>query len=91
MSDAAIFASELEERSETYQPGDVFLLVTDGVTETRDSSGGEYGEGRLTAVIAGSALLTAQEIRDRVAESLAAFSGGCEPHDDQTIVVIMTS
>ncbi len=91
LSDAAIFASELEERLECYEPGDVFLLVTDGVTETRDTSGREYGEERLTEIFAASASLAAQEIRDRVADNLAAFSSGCEPHDDQTIVVIRTS
>jgi len=91
LSDAAIFASELEERTQSYADGDILVLITDGVTEARDPAGQEYGEDRLTEVIRSAAALTAQEIRDRVVADLAAFGGGEDPHDDQTVVVVRTS
>ncbi len=88
LSDAGIFSRELEERTEPYQPGDVLLLVTDGVTEARDPHGREYGEERLAELLAGTAHLSAEEIRTRLIADLATFGGGEDPHDDQTIVVI---
>lgn len=91
LSDAAIFASELEERTENYREGDIVVLISDGVTEARDPAGQEYGEDRLTEVIRSAAALTAQEIRDRVVAELSAFGEGEDPHDDQTVVVIRTS
>lgn len=91
LSDAAIFATELEERTQNYAQGDIFVLATDGVTEARDPSGNEYGEERLAEVIAGATSSTAEEIRDRIVADLSAFGGGSDPHDDQTVVVIRTS
>ncbi len=91
LSDAAIFASELEERTQNYGGGDILVLITDGVTEARDPAGQEYGEDRLTGVIRSAATLSAQEIRDRVLADLSAFGGGNDPHDDQTVVIIRTS
>jgi phosphoserine phosphatase RsbU/P len=91
LSDAAIFASELEERTQDYRGGDILVLITDGVTEARDLAGQEYGEDRLTEVIRNAAALTAEEIRDLVVGDLSAFGGGADPHDDQTVVVIRMS
>jgi phosphoserine phosphatase RsbU/P len=91
LSDAGVFASELEERTQSYGRGDVLVLVTDGVTEARNPSGEEYGEERLANVIVDASSKTAQEIRDRVNADLLVFGGGQDPHDDQTIVVIRIS
>ena len=91
LSNASIFATELEEFTQPYIPGDVFVLVTDGVTEARNPSGDEYGEDRLSAAIAAAAQLPALAIRDRIMADLSAFGAGTDPHDDQTIVVVRVS
>jgi sigma-B regulation protein RsbU (phosphoserine phosphatase) len=91
LSNAGIFATELEECVQSYAPGDAFVLVTDGVTEARDPSGQEYGEDRLSALIVKTAMLPAREMRDQILADLTAFGAGTEPHDDQTIVVVRTS
>jgi len=91
LSDAAIFASELEESTQDNRGGDILVLITDGVTEARNPAGQEYGEDRLTEVMKNAAGQTAQGIRDRVVADLSAFCGSADPHDDQTVVVIRTS
>ncbi len=91
LSNAGIFATELEEFTQPYIPGDVFVLVTDGVTEARNPAGDEYGEDRLSAAIAAAAQLPALAIRDRIMADLNAFGAGTDPHDDQTIVVVRVS
>jgi serine phosphatase RsbU (regulator of sigma subunit) len=91
LSDAAVFAGELEERTQDYSPGDVIVLITDGVTEARNPSGEEYGEERLISAIAKYCGQSAQEIHEHLVADVSAFSSGADPHDDQTIVVIRVS
>jgi serine phosphatase RsbU (regulator of sigma subunit) len=91
LSDAEVFANELEERTQTYGPGDVLVLVTDGVTEARNPAGDEYGEERLARTIAEASTRSAREIRDQLTADLTSFGGGEDPHDDQTIVVVRVS
>jgi serine phosphatase RsbU (regulator of sigma subunit) len=89
LSHCDLFAEELEEREVTYVPGDVFLFVTDGITECQTTRGEEFGEERLIATLrdlAGEA--TAAGIRDRLVESVRAFAGEAEQVDDQTVVVV---
>ncbi|MFQ5676492.1 MAG: PP2C family protein-serine/threonine phosphatase [bacterium] len=85
---AEVFASELEEKTIAYQPGDVFLLVTDGITEARTAKGGEFGEEKLAGILASNFRAGADEIRDRVLSEVEQFAENTLPHDDQTIVVV---
>lgn len=69
-------------------PGDLLILVSDGVIEAVDGAGGLFGFERLEAAAANlgaaSAFAAIAELRD----ALAAFSGPADPHDDMTIVVL---
>ena len=47
-----LFAHELEEQHLTYAIGDVFLFVTDGITESHGADREEFGEDRLLALFA---------------------------------------
>lgn len=85
---AEVFASELEESEISYQAGDVFLLVTDGVTEAQTAAGGEFGEDKLIEVLSANAALDANNIRDRVLAEVRYFLDDELPHDDQTVVVV---
>jgi serine phosphatase RsbU (regulator of sigma subunit) len=88
LSPEELFATELEEERIHYSPGDVFLFVSDGVTEGKRSSGEEFGEERVMAVLGSSANSPAEGIRDELISSLRLFTGNEEQHDDQTVVVV---
>ncbi len=88
LDSADVFAAELEEQSIEYVSGDVFLFVTDGVTEAKTRGGGEFGEDKLTKVLESSFSCTADEIRDRVLSEVRGFVADSLPHDDQTVVVV---
>lgn len=88
LDDDGIFASELEERIIAYEPGDVFLFVTDGVTEAHNGNGAEFGEDQLAEVLAQNVHNHAEQIRDKVISALKLFANNIEQHDDQTIVVV---
>ena len=83
-----LFANELEECRVTYQPGDVFLFVTDGVTESRNGDGQEFGEMNLMSLLVQHADKNASQLCDQVLRDLQHFVGATLPSDDRTIVVV---
>jgi serine phosphatase RsbU (regulator of sigma subunit) len=82
------FANELEEKTIEYQSGDIFLFVTDGVTEAQGRNGGEFGEESLLKILENNSALSANLIRDRVITAVKQFAGEVNQHDDQTVVVV---
>jgi sigma-B regulation protein RsbU (phosphoserine phosphatase) len=75
------------EQSE-WRAGDVIVLGTDGIWETRNPQGEPYGRARLNETIRKLSDLDAQSICDRIIEELAAFRGGQAQRDDVTLIVI---
>jgi sigma-B regulation protein RsbU (phosphoserine phosphatase) len=90
LENADVFATEMEEQVIPYQPGDIFLFVTDGITEAQTTNGGEFGEDKLSSVLEQSISYSANAIRDRVISEVNEFVADRLPHDDQTIVVVKT-
>jgi serine phosphatase RsbU (regulator of sigma subunit) len=93
LSNHPIFATELEERALSYGPGDVFLFITDGITESLSPEGEDFGEDRVMALLGAlaSSGLAAREIRDRVSSAVRTFSAGLDQADDETVVVVRAS
>ncbi len=84
-----LFASaEYETGTVRLQPGDHLVLFTDGVVEALNTSGEEFGTGRLAALLGESARLEAPEILDRIHRAVVAFSAGAPQHDDITMMVL---
>jgi catechol 2,3-dioxygenase-like lactoylglutathione lyase family enzyme len=67
-------------------PGDIFVLYTDGVTESVNRQGEEFGEQRLAEAIRRHRSLSSQGLTSAIADEIREFS----PHeqaDDITLVV----
>jgi serine phosphatase RsbU (regulator of sigma subunit)/MFS family permease len=88
LSPEDLFSDELEERVVQYQSGDVFVFVTDGLTEGRRNTGDEFGEERLEHLIETSSTMEAAALRDRFIDAVNTFAGSMPQHDDQTVVVV---
>jgi sigma-B regulation protein RsbU (phosphoserine phosphatase) len=71
-------------------PGDRLLLFTDGVTEAASSMEEEFGEERLVELALALRERHAREMKDRILQSVAAFTGG-RMQDDATLVVVAAS
>jgi sigma-B regulation protein RsbU (phosphoserine phosphatase) len=69
-------------------PGDVFVFVTDGILEACDLEGKEFGYERLENVLMLHGRKSAAEIRDAIAQSLAAHTAKADVTDDQTLIVL---
>jgi phosphoserine phosphatase RsbU/P len=79
--------------SETIQlaRGDVLVTYTDGVTETRDPSGEEFGKERLAAALAAAPADTASSVARACLAALDRFRAGAPRGDDLTLLVLRRS
>jgi sigma-B regulation protein RsbU (phosphoserine phosphatase) len=69
-------------------PGEVLLLYSDGISESRDDTDGEYGAERLAKIAAECLAHAPEETVARCIADVAAFRGSVSPHDDQTLMVL---
>jgi len=69
------------------QPGDLLVAFTDGVTETPNRSGDEFGDHRLSELLVCHVDNPLDEIASAVSTSVAAWAGDVERHDDTTLLL----
>lgn len=81
--------SKLDEMELYYEKGDVFVFLSDGVTEARNPAESEFGIERVQGMLKEIAGNNARFIRDRILTAAQKFAGeeGIQ-HDDLTIVVV---
>ena len=88
LNEGPLFEQALEVRTERLQPGDVFVLYTDGVVESRNAAGEEYGYTRLKASLQEHRHEDADDLHEALLSDLHAFLGAETYDDDLTLVVI---
>ncbi|HEX7580192.1 MAG TPA: SpoIIE family protein phosphatase, partial [Thermoanaerobaculia bacterium] len=69
-------------------PGDLWVLLSDGIVEALAPDGEVFGFPRLESLLARGAGGTAVETRDRVLAAWRDFTGGDLPADDRTLLVL---
>src|SRR5437762_7365009 len=75
-----------EGRTKLY-PGDVLVIYSDGVSESVNPNGEEFGATRLYEVVARNLDTSASGIRDRIESALTKFCQGTPAADDITLVI----
>jgi sigma-B regulation protein RsbU (phosphoserine phosphatase) len=76
-----------KERTFSVQPGDCFLLTTDGLTEAANASDEEFGAHRVAASARAALSLGANGIRTRILEDVSRYCNG-NFHDDASLIVV---
>jgi len=71
-----------------FRPGDVLIIYSDGITESVNDSGEEFGETRLIDVARRYLDRSAAGLRDRIDEALSRFVGTAAPVDDMTLMIV---
>jgi sigma-B regulation protein RsbU (phosphoserine phosphatase) len=69
-------------------PGQVLIIGTDGIWETRNSSGKMFGKQRLMDLIHKNAHSSSEDIVKTVLHELEKFRGNSRQEDDVTLVVV---
>ncbi len=82
------FASAIEEQTISYQKGDIFLFITDGITEAQNIRGDEFGDEKVLQLLQDTNGASAKRIRDQVITAVNRFAGDADQHDDLTVVVV---
>lgn len=74
--------------SVSFEPGDLFLFFSDGITEARNEAGELYGIERLLENIRANRHLNPDVFIEAIRNSVVAFSGGERLIDDLTSVAV---
>lgn len=69
------------------EAGDVLLIGTDGIWETRDPRGELFGKERMREIVRTNADRPAKEIGDAILEALKTFRGAAPVLDDITFII----
>jgi phosphoserine phosphatase RsbU/P len=67
-------------------PGDILALYTDGITESFNAAGEEFGEERLVAALRRNRELPSSALLEAIVDEVRRFSP-LEQHDDITLIV----
>jgi serine phosphatase RsbU (regulator of sigma subunit)/pSer/pThr/pTyr-binding forkhead associated (FHA) protein len=70
------------------RPGDMLVAYSDGVTETQNPRGEEFGVTRLQEVISQNLDRSAAGLRDKIEAALSSFAQGTPAVDDITLLIV---
>jgi len=77
-----------EEASVEMRPGDALIVYSDGITETFDAKGNEFGEEGLAEVVLRCRQLGAEALEGEILRDIDVFSKGAKATDDRTLIVL---
>ncbi|HEX2120713.1 MAG TPA: PP2C family protein-serine/threonine phosphatase [Thermoanaerobaculia bacterium] len=77
----------IPQRQMDVHSGDVFVLHSDGIYETRNESDESYGLERLIEIVRHHGDGNAESLRDAIVADVERFRGSVLPDDDVTVVV----
>jgi sigma-B regulation protein RsbU (phosphoserine phosphatase) len=67
--------------------GDILVLYTDGVTETENPQGTQFGSEGLAEIIRQNTDATAEQLIQKILQALKDFTNGSPQEDDVTLVI----
>lgn len=79
---------EFEEKQIRMHAGDMLVLHTDGIIESENSAGEQFGNDRLCAIIQARRSEPPQVIIDAVLHKVSIFRGATPQEDDVTMIVM---
>ncbi|MEO8662276.1 MAG: PP2C family protein-serine/threonine phosphatase [Bryobacteraceae bacterium] len=77
-----------QQRTIPLEPGDVFVAVTDGITEARSRGGEVLDEQVVLEAVRDRPDAPASELAASILSAVDSFTGGADQEDDRTVVVV---
>lgn len=71
-----------------FEPGDILIVFSDGISEAVNSSGEEFGEEILHEISTKNRNTSAEQLIDKIIDSVHHHTGGLPQRDDMTLIVI---
>ncbi len=69
-------------------PGDILVLLSDGIYEYHDAAGEQFGEQRVEAIVRATASKPTAELSAILLDAVQAFARGAPQEDDMTVVLV---
>jgi sigma-B regulation protein RsbU (phosphoserine phosphatase) len=83
-----VFAdSKYEQETIQLSSGDLLIAYTDGIVESINENGEEFGENRLIQIVQENRTLSAVRIKELVLENVLSWTHAEEREDDMTLIV----
>lgn len=70
------------------QPGDTFIIYTDGITEAMNAHEEAYGEERFLKLLSGRQAMPAKDLNQHITTGVEQFVAGAEQSDDITLMTL---
>ena len=83
-----MLSNPIEGETLPLEPGETFVLFSDGVSEAMNERQEEFTQPRLIEVVAESRHQSASQIVHNIVAAVAEHRGGYPPNDDMTVVVV---
>lgn len=83
------YKNHVEEKTFTYQQGDVLVLYTDGIVEAKNEKSLQFGFERIRSLLEISHHLGPREIQSNIIDSLHSFVGGDGLIDDDYSIMVV--
>jgi sigma-B regulation protein RsbU (phosphoserine phosphatase) len=77
-----------EEDEIGFNPGDLLVIYSDGITEAMDAREEDFGEERLVALVNDHREGSSSELIEKIIQAARSHSGDVPQMDDMTVVVI---
>lgn len=87
----AMAAARYGDATVELQPGDLIVLVSDGIVEAHGPNGELFGFERLEQLLYERRSISPDKLMNEVIDQVCRFMGTTEQHDDMTVVVIQPS
>ena len=82
--------SVYEEETVPLKPGDLMLLYTDGISEATNEKDEMFEEQRLLKILKDNQQISAQNLSQKIVDSVLSFQGTIPQGDDITLVLVKT-
>lgn len=80
--------AEFEEKEMSYSDGDIVALYTDGITESTDRNGNQFGFGKIAETVKKHASKDAEGISQAIVSAVKRHTKRDKFHDDLSLLVI---
>lgn len=82
------FLYTVNSKTEQFSPGDIIVIGTDGIWETHNPDGKQFGKTRLEEIVSMNSHKPSTEICDTLIDAVNLFRGNHKQEDDISVIVI---
>ncbi|OOG69314.1 GAF domain-containing SpoIIE family protein phosphatase [Algoriphagus sp. A40] len=83
------YENHVQEKTFTYEPEDILVLITDGIVEAKNQKGNQFGFERIRSLVEIHHSKSARQIQNQLIDSLHLFVGGDGMIDDDYSMMVV--